>query len=145
MALCGGFGLRTGWQFAWLYLGGAALLFGFTAWVLPAPRMRLRLSPEGLAYGTLRRRYFFRWSDVAKFGVADFAGHRWVVFLLAPHYQGDKRERALNRSLHDERVRAINRGFGGFDRFLPDTYGMRAVALAELLESWRVRYGRPAE
>jgi hypothetical protein len=133
LALVGGFGLRTDWPLAWPFLGGAALLFGFTAWVMLAPRMRLRLSSEGFAYGTVRRRYFFRWSDVAGFEVSPFAGHQWVVFTFVPGYCGD------------ERVRAINQEFARFDRFLPDTYGMRAVALAQLLESWRLRHTDPAQ
>jgi hypothetical protein len=128
-----GLGLRAGWPWAWLYLGMAVVLIGFTAWVMLAPRMRLRLSPSGFAYGTARRRYFFRWEDVAEFGVARFAGYWWVAFNLVPGYRGD------------ERVRAINQEFGRFDRFLPDTYGMRAVELALLLESWRLCYGVSTE
>jgi hypothetical protein len=129
----GGLGLRAGWPWAWLYLGMAVLLVGFAAWVLFAPRMRLRLSPAGFAYGTVRRRYFFRWVDVARFEESEFAGGCWVVFTLVLEYEGD------------ERVRYINQEFGRFDRFLPDTYGMQAAQLAELLESWRLRYGVLAE
>jgi hypothetical protein len=116
----------SGW--AWLWLALAAGLIVFASWVLTAPRMRLRLSPSGFAYGTARRRYFFQWSDVAYFTVREFATYRHVFFVFAPGYRGD------------ERLRAINQDFGGFDRFLPDTYGMRAEALADVLEAWRLRH-----
>ena len=121
-----GFGMLydgTGWP--WLYLGPAVPLAALGCWVLLAPRMRLHLSAAGFEYGTIVRRYSFRWADVAGFGVSDFASFRWVVFAFVPGYCGD------------ERVRRINRAFGGFDRYLPDTYGYRAETLAGLLESWR--------
>ena len=121
-----------GGEWPWLYLGLAGLLAGFGSWVLLAPRMRLRLSAGGFEYGTVARRYSFRWADVAGFGVSEFAAHRWVVFIFAPDYPGD------------EQVRRVNQEFGGFDRILPDTYGYRPVALAALLESWRLRHAPPA-
>jgi hypothetical protein len=121
----------TGWP--WLYLGLAAPLAGFGCWVLLPPRMQLRLSPAGFEYGTMARRYSFRWSDVAGFAVSEFASFQHVVFVFVPGYRGA------------ERVRRINQGFGGFDRYLPDTYGYQAAVLAELLESWRRRYTIQAE
>jgi hypothetical protein len=132
MALPAGAMLYRGVGWGWFYLGLTGLVAGSSAWIMAAPRLRLRLSPAGFAYGTVRRRYAFRWSEVASFGVAEFAAHRWVVFSFAAGYSGD------------ERVRAVNQRFGGFDRFLPDIYGMRAAALAELLEGWRLRYGAQA-
>jgi hypothetical protein len=125
--------LYRGGGWPWLYLGIATPLAALGAFVLVAPRMRLHLSPTGFEYGTVARRYSFRWSDVAGFGVSAFASFEHVVFVFAPGYVGD------------ERVRRINQGFGGFDRYLPDTYRHRAEALAELLESWRVRHTRQAE
>ncbi|OWK45724.1 hypothetical protein [Fimbriiglobus ruber] len=133
LAALGDVMLYRGTGLPWLYLGLAALLTGFGCWVLTAPRMWLRLSPTGFEYGTVLRRYSFRWDDVAWFGVSEFASHRWVVFVFAREYPGD------------ERVRRINQRFGGFDRILPDTYGYRPVALAELLESWRFRHTRQSE
>ena len=35
--------------------------------------------------------------------------------------------------------------FAGADRWLPDTYGMKAEALAGLMNEWRVRHGGVAE
>jgi hypothetical protein len=66
-------------------------------------------------------------------GLSPFGGHQWVVFTCVPWYSGD------------ERIRAINQEFGRFDRFLPDTYGMRAATLAQLLESWRLRHADAAD
>jgi hypothetical protein len=135
-AFLAGFGLvmespGSAWAYWWLALAG--LLAAFAVWVLLAPRMRLGLSPTGIEYGTLRRRYSYRWSAIARFGVSEFGSHHWVVFVFAAQYNGE------------ERLRRINQAFGGFDRFLPDTYGLGPAALVELLETWRLRHTRQAE
>jgi hypothetical protein len=133
LVLCGGSDLLEGRPSGWLWLAGVAALFGVYVWAVTAPRTRLHLSAAGFAYGTMRRRYFFRWADVTQFWTTDFAARRWVVFAFVPGYSGD------------ERVRRINQKFRGFDRFLPDTYGLRAAALADLMEEWRLRHTKPAE
>lgn len=120
-----------------VYLGLAVPFLALGAYMRMSPRMWLHLSPTGFAYGTLLRRHAYHWSDVAAFGVSRFASLDHVVFVFAPDYAGE------------ERVRRINQDFGAFDRFLPDTYGQRPEALAELLDSWRQSHAaarmRPAE
>jgi hypothetical protein len=97
-----------------------------------SPRVRLVLSARGFACGTVRCREFYRWDEVAWFTVAEFAHHNLVVFTFAADYRGQ------------ERARRINQDCGGFDRFLSDSYGLRAAALAELLERRRLRHMRVA-
>jgi hypothetical protein len=89
-------------------------------------RMMLRLSPAGFQFGTLRKKYSYRWSDVVQFGVVHMVGKR-VCFTFHPSFRGE------------EKVRKINRP-AGFDRFLPDDYGMQPLKLAELLEQWRTQH-----
>ena len=105
--------------------GGIGSVVCLTA--LTSKRMILRLTPEGFAFGTLRKKYFYSWSDVAVFGVASI-GEKRACFTLRPDFAGD------------EKVRAINQAAIGFDRFLPDTYGKEPMELAKLLEEWRYRY-----
>ena len=90
-------------------------------------KLVLRLSPEGLKYGTFRRTHFFPWSAFEKFGVIDLGGKRTCFLLKAGARFGDK-------------VAASNRASIGCDRFLPATYGKSAADLAELLETWRRRH-----
>lgn len=122
-------GLTKGFIVAWI-----CIAFGIAATVVTVaaqalPRTKLRLTSHGFAYGTLARRYFFRWSDVAWFGVCRFATSDWVVFTFADHYSDD------------QKLRAVNQRFGGFDRFLPDLYGHGPAELVELLETWRQEFG----
>ncbi|HTI70021.1 MAG TPA: hypothetical protein VMF06_08645 [Candidatus Limnocylindria bacterium] len=92
-------------------------------------RMTLYLTPEGFRFGTIRKKYSYKWSEVASFGVGQVESTR-VCFTLAPDFLGE------------ERVRAINRREIGYDRFLPDLYGKSPVELANLLEEWRFRYSK---
>src|SRR5258706_11607309 len=92
------------------------------------PRFILRLTPQGFSYGSLRKSYFYNWADIAVFGVSDFGMGKRVCFNFRPHYSGEVK------------VRAINQGSVGFDRFLHESYGMTPMELATLLEKWRQRY-----
>ncbi len=105
-----------------------ALSFVVLLWTAFSPRSRLRLSPEGFTFGTIRRISTYRWSDVAAFFPLRVAGHDRVCFKFSKEFSGEMKQRQINQD------------FGGFDRFLPNDYGMRADQLAELLESWRSRY-----
>src|SRR6266404_3321264 len=98
--------------------------------VLFSKRMALRLTPEGFGFGTLKKRYFYHWSDVLVFGVGSI-GVKRVCFTLHENIREEKR------------IRQINQGAIGFDRFLPDTYGKKPMELAKLLEDWRHRYAEP--
>jgi len=114
----------------WVFVPLMAIGTFFSASVPFLSRMRLRLSPSGFTFGTLRRKYEYRWSDVAAFFALSMGSNlRTVGFNFSRSYSGE------------QKVRRINQEFGGFDRFLPDTYGMRPLELVTLLESWRLKYG----
>jgi hypothetical protein len=117
--------LVGGMLFAWGFFWGMVCVIA-----LFSKRMVLRLTPEGFAFGTLKKRYFYHWSDILIFGVGS-VGQKRVCFTLREH-RSDQ-----------ERVREINQRAIGFDRFLPDTYGKKPMELAKLLEDWRHRYSQP--
>lgn len=104
-----------------------ALYLGALMWTAFSPRSRLRLSPDGFTFGSMRRISTYRWSDVAAFFPLRVAGNDRVCFTFSKEFGGETK------------LRRINQDFGGFDRFLPNDYGMKADQLADLLESWRVR------
>ncbi len=134
VALCIPVGLCTilrGTVLGWLFLILGTFLTLFCLCAPFVPRMRLHLTETGFSFGSLRRRSTYRWSDIAHFFPLEFGGQRHVGFNFSPTFTGGQR---------DERVRRINQGFGGFDRFLPDNYGLERKALAQLLESWRLAH-----
>ncbi|HYG33362.1 MAG TPA: hypothetical protein VEC99_01180 [Clostridia bacterium] len=119
-----------GWVFFPLMACGTV----FSASVPFLNRMHLRLSPSDFTFGTLKRRYKYRWSDIASFLSLSIGSQlRTVGFDFSPSFSGE------------QEVRRFNQEFSGFDRFLPDTYGMQPLELAKLLESWRVKCGNSRE
>jgi hypothetical protein len=131
LAVGGAFVIRGGAVIS-LFMGFLAMAFGIcgilvSLTALFSERMVLRLTSEGFGFGTLRRKHFYKWSDIAVFGVGSVTQRR-TCFTLREGYAGE------------ERIRSINRGSIGFERFLPDTYGKKPMELAKLLEDWRHRY-----
>lgn len=118
-----GDGEPMGWLVAGVFGLGAAILL---ASALPGANF-LRLTDEGFEARTLFRTWRFRWADVAGFGVGAAGGQVLVMFDLAPAY--------LER--HPSRLVPVSRALSGFDAGLPQTYGLKAEALAALMESWR--------
>jgi len=76
----------------------------------------------------MRRVSTYRWSDVTAFFPQEVGGHKRVCFTFSKQFDGETK------------LRKTNQEFGGFDRFLTENYGMKPDQLAELLESWRIRY-----
>lgn len=112
----------------WLGVGIAVVACAMYIWVVFSPNSRLYLSADGFRFGTLRRISAYRWSDVARFFPLRIGPHDRVCFTFSTRFEGE------------EKLRRINQKFGGFDRFLPDDYGMKAGELADLLESWRTKF-----
>lgn len=107
-------------------------LFGFCAVIsllfLLFPSIScLQLSADGFSVRSLFRRHFTRWRDVSNFGVADISMNPMVVYNYAPTYTGHKLGRMVAVDL------------SGWEAALPDTYGMDAQALADLLSEWKRR------
>jgi hypothetical protein len=81
----------------------------------------LRLEPDGYRVCSLFRAQFIPWTSVHDFGVTHILLNKVVGMNFEP---GRAPARALSR---------INSGLVGFEGALPETYGMSAEALAELM------------
>jgi hypothetical protein len=115
----------------YLGIGGIIIsFFGvlFCVWVMISSRMNLHLSSKGFNFGTVKRISDYKWTDISSFDVARISYNDIVCFTFSDSYYGEMK------------TRSINQGFGGFDRFLPDTYGLKAADLVALLESWRKQH-----
>jgi hypothetical protein len=120
-------GVRAGQDGAGIGVGISALglvFFGMCT-VLSVRMVRggvLRLDPDGFAFsGFLRRQY--RWSEVDDFSILRSKGNLVLFRTTQP-----------NRNLWTR----LNSVFaGGCDAWLPDTYGLRARELAQLMETWQ--------
>ena len=96
----------------------------------------LRLTPEGLTVRTMWRSQFYRWSDIERFGVAEFGGgfgkrHRMVGLELSTSHSPSGKAQTLM---------SINRSLTGFGGALPDNYGWDYAELAAHLNTLRARY-----
>lgn len=121
-------GRPEGWWLT-LFFGASALLFLIG---VAAGENYLRLTPAGFEVRTFFRSHFYRWQDVLGFGVARLHIHRYVTIFMMPEY------------IETLRGREASAAMTGVEGMLPDTYGMRAEDLAELLEQWRVRHRLPS-
>ncbi len=114
--------LWHGWLVA-VCFGSASLVF--SSLLLPGAAF-LRLGEEGFTMCSLYRRHSFKWTEVSPFVPGHVGGQAMVLFdLLDP-----------SRRPH---LRALSRGLFGAEAGLPDTYGMSAPALADLMNDWRER------
>jgi hypothetical protein len=90
----------------------------------------LRLDREGFVVRSLFRSQAYRWADIVCFGVGSVSGMTLVTITRRSHAPAGP-------------VRSFL--IGDSDGALPATYGHSAVALAALLEDWRVGRPRPAD
>ena len=108
---------------------GAGALLSFL--MLSPDRAYLLLTPAGFTVRTLFKRKDYRWGDVEEFHATALKGTLWIVFTLSPQGKTHRSETAFRR---------MNKAVSGGDDNLPDTYGMSAEALAELLSQWKKRF-----
>lgn len=91
----------------------------------------LRLTSEGFTTATLARREFYPWTEIAQFtpikiGLNTMVGLSYVNPAAAPP------------------VRRTRLRLNGVEQVLPDTYGLSAEALADLLNRVRVEHSPSA-
>ncbi len=91
-------------------------------------RAYLLLAPGEFAYRTLFKSRSYRWSEVEQFSPFAFRQTSMVVFTLS-------REGKLRFS--ESGFRKFNKAISGGDDSIPDTYGMSADKLAELMNQWK--------
>lgn len=118
--------IRSGNDLGW-FVGGffGLCLFGSFAMFLPGASY-LKLEANGFTVCTFWRKQHYRWDAVSAFGVTTIAHNRFVAFDFI--VDEDRPKGA-----------SINVAISGAESSLPDTYGMRADALATLMNEWRER------
>ena len=104
-----------------------ALFFGLCSLVFLIslhPRARsLTLREDGFEYTSLFRKHFVKWSDVSRFGIANVAMNTFVSWNYSSSFTGQATARKAAKSL------------AGYEGALPDSYGMSAAQLVEILTS----------
>jgi len=94
-------------------------------------RVYLELTPEGFNVGTLSLRTAYRWSAVGAFSTEEIT---YRGFTIGKRVVFDGVSAALEGH---PRAAAIVNAIGGR---LPDTYGMKADVLADLMNRWRSKH-----
>jgi hypothetical protein len=106
-------------------------LCGLSAFVTLLPGSTyLRLTREGYEQRALFRTWKQSWQQIERFQAyrKPTSWRRYVGIIYDPSYKGRRRARRLNRSL------------AGVDDALPNTYGLSADELANLMNEWLNRY-----
>lgn len=88
----------------------------------------LRLEEDGFTFCSLFRVHTVRWADVLEFGVIRMRNNRMVAWNYVPSYTQSGAMRSVNQALSE------------FDAALPDTYGVKAMELAEEMQRLRDAY-----
>ena len=88
----------------------------------------LTVSPDGFTFCALFRQTFVPWSQTTEFVVVNVRNHQMVGWNYALGYQGQKAGRVLAKAI------------AGVEAALPDTYGIKASDLANLMNDARRRY-----
>jgi len=122
--------VRGGEPLGWLALafGGVCAVF-LIVLLLPGAAF-LRLDQDGFTWCSLYRKKTYLWSDINVFGVWTEPQSRTelVGFDFADSYEGSLTMREVNKELT------------GFEASLPDSYGLTAFELAELMGRLRDEY-----
>lgn len=128
----GGFLVSRGQPFGWLCIAffGLGVLLGLATLVPGASYLELR--EDGFEFRSIYRKWFQRWSDIEEFFPQRIATNDMVCWNYTPGYDAQARGRKLSA------------GLTGVEAALPDTYGLSAPELAELMNQWRVRHAGDA-
>jgi hypothetical protein len=121
-------------------VGALTALFGLVGAVMSAIAVwpgasRLVLDDNGMVIrNPFRSERRYRWDEILETAIFSIEGVDMVVFRLPPGHPD-----------HGERLARWNGGMtGGFAGYLPDTYGMTATALQDLLHAYIKRAGTAA-
>ena len=92
----------------------------------------LILDKSGFTFSTMFRKAYFPWNQIQSFVVARVSLNKMVGWNFIPEYSGY------------QAARKINTGLCGAEAALPDTYGISAEELVEVMNTLRTRYGTAA-
>jgi hypothetical protein len=112
------------WIFV-VFFGGGALIFAVN--LLPGSSY-LKVSPDGITYSTLYKCRHYAWEDIDKFGVMAVGMNRTVGMSFSSRYSGLERTRKAVATV------------SGYEGSLPDTYGMKAKELADMLNALKAKH-----
>src|SRR5215510_11149147 len=111
------------------FVGGFFALCALVAAIQFLPNAAyLRLTTDGFTFCDLFRAHSVKWGDVERFSVTVFSGRKMVGWNPVPGVRTHARLRAFN-------LKAF-----GVEESMPDTYGLRAETLADLLNDLRDKY-----
>jgi hypothetical protein len=109
------------------------IFFGFCAAVglvnLHPKAAYLTLTDQGFLFASLFRKHFVPWSSVQFFVPVTVQRQQMVGWNYSPGFQ------------ESQRVRRLSTAMAGVEAGLPDTYGMAAAELADLMNQCREKYG----
>lgn len=88
----------------------------------------LHLATDGFTFCSLFRSHFVQWAHVQEFAVIHVGANRMVAWNFTPALP------ALGRA------RGISKALSGYEAALPDTYGMKAHELADVLNGLLHQY-----
>ena len=88
----------------------------------------LHLAVDGFTFCSLFRRHSVQWAHVQNFAVIHVGPNRMVAWNFTPDYRATGRARGISKAL------------SGYEAALPDTYGMKPQALADVLNSLLHQY-----
>jgi hypothetical protein len=88
----------------------------------------LTLTERGFEFASLFRRHFVPWSNVESFVPVKIQFNRLVGWNYSPAFR------------ESQRLRGLNTAIAGVEAALPDTYGMSAEQLVNLMNRVRERY-----
>jgi len=106
------------------FLAGAILSF----LMLSPDRNHLLLTAKGFTVRSMLKSQTFRWEEVEEFQTMSVKAATMVVYSLST--QGKLR-------FTESMWRKLNKALSGGEESLPDTYGMSAEALADLMNQWK--------
>ena len=98
----------------------------FTIELLPNSSY-LKLTNEGFEVCILYRSHFTNWTDVTGFGIYYIKFNTMVVFNYTSNHKKDNTGKKIAKFLTP------------YQGALPQTYGMNAIELAELMNEWKQR------
>jgi hypothetical protein len=87
----------------------------------------LKLTEEGFEMSSLNKKHFYKWSEVAFFGVTYVSLNKMVVFNFSENFN-----RAKN-------LRKVSTALAGWEGGLHDTFGMKAEKLAKLMNEYLIK------
>ncbi|SRX53819.1 STM3941 family protein [Aequorivita sp. CIP111184] len=87
----------------------------------------LKLSNEGFEVCSLYRSNFTKWEEVDGFGIFYIRFHAMVVF----NYTGEHKKHKTGKK--------VARFLSSYQGALPQTYGVKTIKLAELMNEWKFK------